>query len=84
MGLPGKLGIGGAKVWEAYQAGKLAEVRNYCEADVVNTYLIFLRFQMMRGVLTAEQHKAQCEVVRSTLAKSPEAHWKEFLVKWRT
>ncbi len=83
MGLPGKIGIGGAKVWEAYQAGKLAEIRNYCEADVVNTYLIFLRFQMMRGALTAEQHKAQCEVVRSTLAKSPEAHWKEFLGKWK-
>jgi hypothetical protein len=83
MGLPGKLGIGGAKVWEAYQAGKLAEIRNYCEADVVNTYLIFLRFQMMRGVLTVEQHKAQCEVVRSTLAKSSEPHWKEFLGKWK-
>jgi predicted PolB exonuclease-like 3'-5' exonuclease len=83
MGLPGKLGMEGAGVWEAYQAGKLAEIRNYCETDVVNTYLIFQRFQMMRGTLTAEQHKAQCEVVRTTLAKSPDAHWKEFLAKWR-
>ena len=82
MGLPGKLGMEGSQVWQAYQAGKLAEIRNYCEADVVNTYLIYLRFQMMRGALTAELHRSQCELVRATLAKSPEAHWKEFLARW--
>ena len=84
MGLPGKLGMDGSQVWDAYQAGKLPDIRNYCETDVVNTYLVFLRFQMMRGTLTAEQHKAQCDVVRSTLAKSPEPHWKEFLARWKT
>jgi 3'-5' exonuclease len=83
MGLPGKLGMDGSQVWDAYQAGKLPEIRNYCETDVVNTYLVYLRFLVMRGTLTAEQHKTQCEVVRSTLTKSTEAHWKEFLGKWR-
>ena len=83
MGLPGKLGMGGAQVWDAYQAGKLAEIRNYCEADVVNTYLVFLRFQLMRGALTPDQHRTECEVVRSTLGKSAEPHWKEFLARWR-
>ncbi len=83
MGLPGKLGMEGSQVWEAYQAGKLAEIRNYCETDVVNTYLIFQRFQMMRGTLSIEQHRTQCNIVRATLAKSPEAHWKEFLDKWK-
>jgi len=83
MGLPGKLGMNGAAVWDAYQAGRVAEIRNYCETDVVNTYLVYLRFQLMRGALTAEQHKAQCELVRSTLTKSSETHWKEFLTKWR-
>jgi hypothetical protein len=83
MGLPGKLGMDGAGVWEAYQAGKIAEIRNYCEADVVNTYLVFLRFQLMRGVLDDTRHRAECEVVRSTLRKSTEPHWKEFLTRWR-
>ena len=83
MGLPGKLGMGGAQVWDAYQAGKLAEIRNYCEADVVNTYLVYLRFQLMRGALDDARHRAECDLVRSTLAKSTEQHWKEFLAKWR-
>ncbi len=82
MGLPGKIGVGGAGVWDAYQAGKLDEIRNYCEADVVNTYLVYLRFQLMRGVLDNTRHKAECDLVRTTLGKSTESHWKEFLSKW--
>jgi len=83
VGLPGKLGLEGAGVWPAYQAGKLADIRNYCEIDVANTYLLFLRFQLMRGALTGEQHAAECDLVRSTLAKAAEPHWKEFLTRWR-
>ena len=84
VGLPGKLGLEGAGVWPAYQAGKLADIRNYCEIDVANTYLLFLRFQLMRGALTGEQYAAECDLVRSTLAKAAEPHWKEFLQRWRT
>ncbi|OGA50645.1 MAG: 3'-5' exonuclease [Betaproteobacteria bacterium RIFCSPLOWO2_12_FULL_62_58] len=84
VGLPGKLGLEGAGVWPAYQAGKLADIRNYCEIDVANTYLLFLRFQLMRGALTGEQHAAECDLVRSILAKAAEPHWKEFLQRWRT
>jgi predicted PolB exonuclease-like 3'-5' exonuclease len=82
MGLPGKLGMAGSAVWEAYQSGKIPEIRNYCETDVANTYLVFLRFQLMRGALTAEQHRSECELVRTTLGRSPDSHWKEFLKRW--
>jgi 3'-5' exonuclease len=83
MGLPGKIGIGGAFVWDAYQAGRIGEIRSYCEADVANTYLVFLRFQLMRGALDQARHAAECDLVRATLGKSGEPHWKEFLEKWR-
>jgi len=83
MGLPGKLGMSGDKVWDAYQAGNLEDISRYCQTDVVNTYLVFLRFQQMRGMLTPDQHQQQCELVRSTLAKSTEPHWAEFLGRWK-
>jgi len=83
MGLPGKLGMDGSAVWDAYQDGKIADIRNYCETDVANTYLVFLRFQLMRGALTAEQHRAECDLVRTTLGKSSGPHWKEFLSRWQ-
>jgi len=82
IGFPGKLGMDGSKVWEAYQQGRLAEIRNYCETDVVNTWLVFARFQMMRGQFTRARYRQELELVRTTLGKSDEAHWKEFLAAW--
>ena len=82
MGFPGKLGMDGSQVWHAFQAGELAAIRNYCETDVVNTYLVFLRFQFMRGVFDNEQYQRECELVRFTLSKSSEPHWQEFLANW--
>jgi predicted PolB exonuclease-like 3'-5' exonuclease len=82
MGFPGKLGMDGSQVWRAFQAGEIAAIRNYCETDVVNTYLVFLRFQFMRGIFDNEQYQRECELVRFTLSKSSEPHWQEFLAHW--
>lgn len=82
LGLPGKLGMAGGKVWSAFQAGEIGAIRDYCETDVVNTYLVFLRFQLMRGVLDRAAHERECAVVRGALEKLPGAHWAEFLAAW--
>ena len=82
LGLPGKLGMNGSQVWTAFQEGRVADIVNYCETDVVNTYLVFLRFQAMRGTLTAEQHAVQTALVRATLERSGAPHWQEFLARW--
>jgi predicted PolB exonuclease-like 3'-5' exonuclease len=84
VGLPGKLGVGGANVWAAYQRGELAAIRNYCETDVLNTYLIFLRFELTRGELDAAQYQKEIDVVEAKLAESPQPHLKEYLELWRT
>ena len=42
IGLPGKLGMGGAQVWPAFRRGELGAIRDYCETDALNTYLILL------------------------------------------
>src|SRR5512135_1000594 len=82
IGFPGKLGMDGSKVWEAYQQGRLAEIRNYCETDVVNTWLVFVRFQLMRGQFTQARYDKELELVRSTLTKSSEPHLAEYLAAW--
>jgi predicted PolB exonuclease-like 3'-5' exonuclease len=83
LGLPGKLGMDGSQVWEAFLASRIGDIRRYCESDAVNTYLVYLRFQLMREALSADQHRKECDVVRSTLSASTEPHWKEFLLRWR-
>ncbi|HEX7811893.1 MAG TPA: 3'-5' exonuclease, partial [Burkholderiales bacterium] len=83
-GLPGKLGMDGSQVWDAYQAGQIAAIRNYCETDVANTYLLYQRFQLVRGALDETQYRRECELVRATLAKATDAHWREFLAAWHS
>ena len=83
IGLPGKLGIGGAAVWPSYQRGELGAIRDYCELDVVNTYLIYLRFQLTRGVLDAATYKMELDQVEAKLEQSDRAHLKLYLDTWR-
>jgi len=83
LGFPGKMGIKGDRVWDFYLDGQLAAIRNYCETDVLNTYLVFLRFQHMRGILDDTQLDQEFETVRDLLAESDAAHFKEFLTVWQ-
>lgn len=82
-GFPGKLGMDGSKVWDAYKAGKIEEIRNYCETDVANTHLVYLRFQLMRGQLNQAAYEREIALVKETLASYPAPHWKEYLAAWR-
>jgi predicted PolB exonuclease-like 3'-5' exonuclease len=81
-GLPGKIGIGGAKVWETWLAGDAAKIRDYCEADTANTYLLFLRYQLLRGVFSKDVHQKELKILRSYLQEQNKSHWREFLKLW--
>lgn len=82
-GFPGKLGVDGSQVWTLYQEGRLREIRDYCETDVVNTYLVYCRFQLMRGMLSQENYREEMALVRKTLAALDGDHWKEYLAAWQ-
>jgi predicted PolB exonuclease-like 3'-5' exonuclease len=82
LGFPGKLGMHGAEVWAAYLQGGLARIRDYCETDVLNTYLIYLRFELVRGNLDAAEHARELARLRQLLLESSAAHLKEFSTAW--
>lgn len=83
LALPGKLGFSGDRVWGAYLEGQIGAIRRYCETDVLNTYLIYLRFQFMRGRLDRAGLEAENERVRALLRASGEPHHAEFLRAWQ-
>ena len=83
LGFPGKVGLHGSQVWEVYLQGDLARIRNYCETDVLNTYLIYLRFQLLRGHLSGVEHAEEVARVRKLLAESAATHLQEFVAAWR-
>lgn len=80
--LPGKLGFAGDQVWDAYQRGDIVGIRRYCETDVLNTYLIYLRFEQLRGRLTPAGYREEIERVRAHLRASGEPHLAQYLAAW--
>jgi predicted PolB exonuclease-like 3'-5' exonuclease len=83
LGLPGKLGMDGSKVWDAYLAGRLGEIRDYCETDVLNTYLVYLRFELLRGNLDAPGYEQELKRVRDFLKAENKPHFRAFLEAWK-
>jgi len=81
-GFAGKIGVGGAEVANAVAAGRIDDVRSYCECDVMNTYLLFQRFRLMRGELTAGEYATEISMARERLAAIDAPHWREFLAAW--
>jgi 3'-5' exonuclease len=81
-GLPGKLGMDGSQVHAAYLDGKLDEIRRYCETDVMNTWLMYCRFQKMRGGFTEAEHAREVALARDSLKAIDEPHWAEYLAAW--
>ena len=81
-GFPGKLGVDGSQVWPLYQQGRLEEIRAYCETDVVNTYLVYCRFQLMRGEMTQEAYEAELALVSESLKAIDAPHWREYMNAW--
>ncbi len=82
LGFPGKMGMSGAKVWDEFCAGNIKGIRDYCETDVLNTYLVYLRYEMMRGMITLKQMETEEERLSSWLEKQDEMHFHEFRTQW--
>jgi predicted PolB exonuclease-like 3'-5' exonuclease len=83
LGFPGKLGMSGDKVWQRWLDGGIDDIRDYCETDVVNTFLVYLRFEYLRGNLDDKGLDKEFELVRSTLKDLDRPHLNEFLDAWR-
>ena len=56
MGLSGKpIGVDGGEVEKYFREGRIQDIADYCETDVVNTYRIWLRYELFRGRLSPIQ-----------------------------
>ena len=80
LGFPGKMGMSGAHVWDEYQAGAIKPIRDYCETDVLNTYCVYLRFELMRGNISSSEYDQMLDRLTQYLAESiDKPHFQEFL-----
>lgn len=83
-GFPGKLGMAGDKVWETWLSGDIESIRNYCETDVLNTYLLYLRFEQIRGNHDVKKTQEEESLVAEILGAAGKPHLQEFLDAWKS
>ena len=81
---PGKLDVQGDMVLDMYRAGNLTEISEYCRCDVLDTYFVFLRVQVMMGRLTLDKEKELISATRSMLQQQSDKHigYRRYLDAW--
>ena len=83
-GFPGKLGMDGSRVWQAYQDDQINDIRHYCETDAANTYLMYLRFCLMSGRMSETVYQEETARLRGYIGglSAEQPHWAEFAAAW--
>ncbi len=84
LGFPGKMGMAGDKVWDCYLSGDIEAIRDYCEMDVLNTYLIYLRYELIRGRHSEQSCQDECHRLRQVLSGENKPHLTKFLEAWNS
>ena len=83
--LPGKIGVDGSQVMGMWDARRLEEIRNYCETDVLNTFLLYLIYQHHNGSMSLDSFTKCKKSLAEFLEKKSETkqHFGEFLTEWK-
>ncbi|ASI47787.1 MAG: 3'-5' exonuclease [Anaplasma ovis] len=82
LNFPGKIGIDGSEVMRMYDCGQLSEIRDYCESDVINTYLVYLRLMHHQGRMTSDGYNECIKDLLAYLQSSGNRHMLEFVAEW--
>ncbi|WFW29900.1 MAG: 3'-5' exonuclease [Wolbachia endosymbiont of Menacanthus eurysternus] len=79
--LPGKIDVDGSQVIDLYNSGRVREIREYCEIDVVNTYLIYLKLVHFQGKISTESYNKNIEELLLKCEKK--TYLKKFKEEWK-
>jgi hypothetical protein len=84
IGKPGKMGVRGDMVQDLADEGRVAEIRDYCRCDVLDTYFVFLRTRVLVGELALKQEQALIKKTREWIATqtSQVPAYAEYLKHW--
>ena len=85
LGLPGKWNGHGENVAEQAAVGDYAAISQYCEGDVLNTYLLYLRWAYFSTRLSVHSHNLSVQNLLDYLEAGQEEHlhWGEFVERWQ-
>lgn len=66
-GIPGKFDVSGDQVHQLWYDDKLDEIKEYCESDVLNTYWLYLKYELLKGNMLLEDYLGYLEEMRQRL-----------------
>lgn len=66
-GLPGKYDVHGDQVMELFYANEMEKIKEYCESDVLNTYWLFLKYELLKGNLVIEDYQRALVTMQENL-----------------
>lgn len=81
-GFPGKMALSSSQVWQTYLDGDIKVIRDHCETDVLNAYLLYLNYERNRGNLDQNQYQQESQLVRDSLKSSDHEHLQAFEKAW--
>ena len=84
LGKPGKMDTQGYMVQDMYDAGKLAEINDYCRCDVLDTYFVFLRTMVLVGKLLLDHEQQLVENTKNWITQQSEMIpvYRQYLDNW--
>jgi len=82
LGFPGKQELDTAQIWKEYLQGNISTIRHYGEIGVLNNYLVYLRFKLIRGDINEEELAQEFALLREKLNQSDQAHLQAFSGAW--
>jgi len=79
-GIPGKFDVSGDMVMELFYNNKIEKIKEYCESDVLNTYLLYLKYELLKGNIIVEDYKS---ILSAMIEKIPkDKSYSEIFLKY--
>jgi 3'-5' exonuclease len=91
LGKPGKMDVQGDMVQDMFDAGRIAQINDYCRCDVLDTYFVFLRTRVIQGFIALEVEQKIIADTKAWLESKVETvpayklyleHWGDWVNPW--
>ncbi|MDR1923637.1 MAG: 3'-5' exonuclease [Planctomycetaceae bacterium] len=84
LGKPGKMGTQGYMVQDLYDAGEIQRINDYCKCDVLDTYFVFLRVNVLFGKINRREERKLVKNTKDWLTSKAESNeaFKQYLDNW--
>jgi predicted PolB exonuclease-like 3'-5' exonuclease len=81
---PGKMDVQGDMVQDLYESKRLQEISDYCRCDVLDTYFVFLRYQLCIGRIDRGEERDLVAKAKAWIEEKSSEHpvYNRYLEQW--